>query len=167
MARVGYRKALEDNTLEIVDKYLVVDTKQDGYFNIYKGAHPFRVVELNSEGDLAVYPTYFTDKGKLTNEPHPIIRTVGDEVFFVKRTLSDPYNGPELGEVNSSSSLKAHKVLDAFNVFAESEFSLGHPNAIHVFIGDDEEVGIEDAAVEFEYRDASGEKAKLPVYVGD
>lgn len=156
MARLTYSEAIQASTVDIKDKYLVIDTIQDGYFNIYKGLHPFRVV---SEGeDLAVYPVYWSGDNKLTNEPYPIIRTVGEDVFFTKRTTNDPYNGPDLTTVQSNSQTTEHKVLDAFNVFAHDEFTLGYPNPIHVFIGDDEdvEVGVEDTPVEFEFRDLHG-----------
>lgn len=158
MARVKYSEALKDDTLTIVDKFLVIDTIQDGYFNIYKGTHPFRVIKIGE--DFGVFPVYWseTEEGKtvLSNEPYPIIRTVGEDVFFVKRTLNDPYNGPELSAVQGSSKKIAHKVLDAFNVFAQSEFNLGVPNPIHIFIGDEEEIGLMDDVVEFVQRDEKG-----------
>lgn len=156
MARTTYEEAMDEELLTIEDTFLVIDTIQDGYFNIYKGLHPFRVIK-DITGDYAVYPVFWSGKKKLTNEPYPIIRTVGEDVFFVKRTLNDPYNGPDLDEVQSNSATTEHKILDAFNVFAQSEFNLGHPNPVHVFIGDEGEVGIEDEAVEFEQLDLKGE----------
>jgi len=155
MARVTYTEAMETNSIDILDKFLVIDTVQDGYFNIYKGLHPYRVI--GDGEDLAVYPLYWSKDNKLTNEPYPIIRTVGEDVFFTKRTRNDPYNGPMLDEVQSTSDTIEHKVLDAFNVFASDEFTLGHPNPIHVFIGDEAEVGIEDEPVEFEFRNIKGD----------
>lgn len=161
MARTTYNEALEAGTITIEDKFLVIDTKQDGYFNIYKGLHPFRVVK-DADGDYAVYPVYWSEENKLTNEPYPIIRSIGGDVFFVKRTLNDPYNGPDHETVGDSTAAVEIKILDAFNVFAQSEFNLGYPNPIHVFIGDEAEVGVEDEAVEFELRDIKGETVTPP-----
>lgn len=157
MTRINYTEALEENNLDIKDKYLVIDTIQDGYFNIFKGVHPYRVIEDDND-ELAVYPVYWTGEGKLTNEPHPIIRTLGEDVLFVKRHRNDPYNGPDMDKILEDVDLTIeHKVLEAFKVFADSEFTLGHPNPIHVFIGDGAEVGITDEPVEFELRDIHGE----------
>lgn len=154
MARVTYTEALEASNVDIVDKFLVIDTIQDGYFNIYKGLHPYRVIEDN--GDLAVYPTHWSENDALTNGPYPIIRTIGDDVFFTKQTRNDPYNGPNIIEMKENFASKEHKILDAFNAFVQSEFTLGEPHPIHVFIADGEEIGIEDEPVEFEFRDLHG-----------
>lgn len=155
MARTTYTEAMEEEILDIKDKFLVIDTLQDGYFNIYKGLHPFRVAKI--EEDYAIYPVYWADENILTNEPYPIIRTIGDDVFFIKKTLNDPYNGPDMTKSdNPNSTTVEHKILDAFNAFVESEFNLGHPNPIHIFIGDGKEIGVEDEEVEFELRDLKG-----------
>ena len=160
MARIDYLDSKAETTLDIADNFLVIDTIQDGYFNIYKGTHPFRVIKFGE--DYAVFPVYWSEledgEKVMSNEPYPIIRTVGEDVFFVKRTLNDPYNGPELDEVQSSAKTVEHKVMDAFNVFAQSEFNLGHPNPIHIFIADDEEIGLMDdkAEARFVQRDEKG-----------
>lgn len=159
MARVSYKEALKAEKVDIEDNFLVVDTIQQGYFNIYKGLHPFKV--LKSGEDYAVYPVYWEkheDKKRMSNGPHPIIRTVDGDVFFVKQTLNDPYNGPDLGKVQSTSKTVEHKVLDAFNVFAQSEFNLGYPEPIHLFITDEKGIGVEDTPVDdFVERDVDGE----------
>lgn len=155
MARTEYSKLLGQAKIDIEDKFLVIDTKQDGYFGIFKGVHPYRVVKEGLE-DYAVYPVYWTEENTLTNEPYPIIRTVDGDVFFVKRTTNDPYNGPDLDKVQREAKTVEHKVVNAFNVFAQSEFTLGNPNPIHIFIGDEAEVGVEDEAVTFEFRDLKG-----------
>lgn len=160
MARTKYKDILKDGITDIAGKYLVVDTVQNGFFNIYKGLHPFRVIQ-DSAGQYAVYPVYWSDENKLTNEPYPIIRTIDGDVFFVKRTLNDPYNGPQGEEVSNDDSLEK-RVVDAFNVFAHDEFNLGYPNPIHVFIGDEEEIGVEDKPVDFEYRNVKGEVVEEP-----
>lgn len=144
---------MDQPTVELTDKYFTVETDQDGYFNIYKGLHPYKIIE--EDGDYIVYPTEWDTDGNLTNKAFPIIRTDDGDVFFIKGDRNDPYNSPNIQEITTEGMSLEKKVLEAFNAYAYSQYTLGQ-NPIYVFVANEFGVGTDDEETNFVLRDHLG-----------
>ena len=154
MAKVLFEDALENATLEIADKFLVVETAHDGFTNTHLGQYSFRVVKETSgtvggadyTEDYKVFPIYMREDGVYVNEKYPVIMTDGDLVLFSKNTLIDPYGATHIEEFKvKEGQNKEHIVLHAFNSYVLDAFRL---SVYHVMIEDGNSV--EDNAIEYE-----------------
>lgn len=144
MARENYTEIRENGTVSLADKYLVVDTRRDGYTRTFYGTQAFKVEQEGEE--FYVYPTYIRPDGVLTNQKYPIIITDGDEVIFSVNTRIDPYNATEVvREAVEEGKDKQMVVLEAFAAVVRSLYAVGVYN---FFIAS--EVGVQDDEVEFE-----------------
>lgn len=115
-------------------KYLVVDTISDGFTGTVQGGYSYLVTKTGEE--YAVNELiYDVDKDTFNPSDEPIIVTDGDQIFFVTRTLKDPYNYPVISaEKLRANDKKEAQVLQAFLAFAEDRFKLANYN---VFIADE------------------------------
>jgi len=154
MAKVLFEDALENGTLEIADKFLVVESVHDGFTNTHLGQYSFRVIKETSgtvgtgdfTEDYKVFPIYLRADGVYVNEKYPIIMTDGDLVLFSKNTLIDPYGATHIHELEvKAGQNKEHLVLQAFNGFVLDAFRLAD---YHILIAD--ENSVVTSAIEFE-----------------
>lgn len=144
MAKVLFEDALENDTLEIADKFLVVETAHDGYTNTHLGQYSFRVVKEGE--DYKVFPIYMREDGVYVNEKYPVIMTDGDLVLFSKNTLIDPYGATHIEEVQvKEGQNREHAILHAFNSYVLDAFRLA---VYHVMIEDGN--FIEENDIEYE-----------------
>lgn len=121
-------------TLELDGKYLVASTLSDGYTGTVKGTYVFEVkkTEDNYKVNELIYNK---DKGTFEASDEPIIVTDENTIFFVTRTMSDPYNYPVISkETVKATEVKEKQILQAFIAFVEDRFKLGKYN---VFLAKD------------------------------
>lgn len=145
MATVTYEEALQDDLLVLKDKFLLVDTIEDGYTKTYLGNHPYRVTQSEA-GDYAIYPVFMKADSTLVNEKYPIIQTDGEVIFFTVGSTIDPYNFTRFEKVDLNGKNKEQQVLLAFEAFIMEEYRLGIHN---VFLTDTPFIA--DDAVPFEF----------------
>lgn len=120
--------------VELDGKYLVVSTLSDGYTGTVQGAYAYEVKKSGTDYKVSEL-IYDKGKNKFTPADAPIIMTDDDTIFFVTRTLIDPYNYPVISEATvKAHEVKEKQVLQAFIAFAEDRFKLGVYN---VFLADD------------------------------
>lgn len=163
METVTFKEALQDESLSLADKFLVVDTKFDGYTNTKAGNYAFRVIanEVDSgevdqdteepimETEYKVFPVYL-DRARdfYVNTKYPVIITDGDEVLFSKMEL-DPYGeniNPGVLETTADAT-KEQNVLHAFDAYVRNAFQL---SAYHILVASrDNKVGESDVPFEF------------------
>ena len=159
METVTFEKAIQDGDITIADKFLIVESRFDGYTNTHKGPHAFRVVateiNLGTEEDqelvneYKVFPVYL-DRANDTyvNTKYPVIITDGDEVLFSKMEM-DPYGeniNPGVLKTLASAT-KEQNVLHAFDAYVQNAFQL---SAYHILVADrDNKLGESDAPFEF------------------
>lgn len=130
---------------EITDlqgKYLVVDTKSDGYTGTVNGRYNHEVVYAG--GEYQVYPTLWDNElSEFVRQDYQVVNTLGDKVNYVASTTSDPYNHAVIATLQvAPGTEKEQAVAYAFKLYADSRFSLGNYNlfiAGGVLVGDDPE----------------------------
>ncbi|CAD0300370.1 hypothetical protein [Enterococcus phage vB_EfaH_149] len=127
---------LKPETLKVAidGKYLIVPTLSDGFTGTVAGGYAYAVTKKGT--DYTVNELIYNQKDN-TFKPsdEPIIITDDNEIFFITRTLEDPYNYPVVAtEKLKTKDVKEKQVLQAFLAFADDRFKLGVYN---VFLADE------------------------------
>lgn len=143
MAKTAFEELYNEESIDLTDKFILVETKHDGYTSTKLGSYVFAIqtetkeAEGEDEGattEYKVFGTYLRDDNVFVNEKYPVLFTDGDQVIFSVNTVSDPYSFayPEIAEVKEGQT-KEHAVLQAFQGFAHDRFQLAK---YHIMMAD-------------------------------
>lgn len=109
-------------------KFLVVDTLSDGYTGTFAGHYNYEV--LYKDEEYQIYPTFWNETDKaFVHSDEMVVYTKENQVFFVDRTTSDPYNPAVVDSFVIEEGMdKDKRTLQAFKRFADSLFRIGNYN---------------------------------------
>lgn len=112
---------------DLQGKFLIVDTKADGYSGVVSGRYNHEIT--NENGEYQVYPTTWSDTvGDFVREQDLVVVTKENKVDYIVNTNNDPYNPPLIKSFEIQGDTKELAVLHAFKHYADSRFSLGNYN---------------------------------------
>lgn len=138
MAKERFDDLVQQGKIDLDGKFILVETKHDGYTSTYLGNYVFGIVkdsdgDESEAGEYKVFPLYLTSGDEYVNEKYPVLFTDEDKVIFSARTLVDPYDFAYPVEVNKKQNqTKEHLVLEAFRAFAHDRFRLSVYNILMV-----------------------------------
>ena len=147
---------------ELHGKFLVVETLSDGYTGTVNGHYNYEVVTKGE--DYEIYPTLWNnEKAQFVKADEMVVYTNGDTVFYVTRTIKDPYNHAVISELIVEEGMdKDKRTLQAFQLFADDLFSIGNYN---VFLT--HQIDVVDSPSNVKVESVSLDKESGTLYVGD
>lgn len=126
-------------------KFLVVETRSDGYTGTVAGNYNYEV-EM-SANEYYIYPTFWDDyEEKFERQDALVVYTSGNTVYTAGNIREDPFSPTEIRKLIVYNYMQKDKrVVQAFKIFANEAFTIGkynifikdiiakdNPNIIHV-----------------------------------
>lgn len=125
---------LDTQELPALDgKFLVVETRSDGYTGTVAGNYNYEV-EM-SENEYYIYPTFWDDyKEKFVRQDALVVYTSGNTVYTAGNIGEDPFSPTEIRKLIVYDYMQKDKrVVQAFKIFANEAFTIGKYN---IFVKD-------------------------------